>query len=52
FARIHRSCIVNTNRITRIELFGKDKYNVWLKNGDKLRASIGGYKLLKERLRL
>jgi DNA-binding LytR/AlgR family response regulator len=52
FARIHRSCIVNTNRVTRIELFGKDKYNVWLKNGEKLRASIGGYKLLKERLGL
>ncbi|KAA6344007.1 hypothetical protein EZS27_008337 [termite gut metagenome] len=52
FARIHRSCIVNTNRVTRIELFGKDKYNVWLKNGEKLRASSGGYKLLKERLGL
>jgi hypothetical protein len=52
FVRIHRSCIVNSNRITRIELFGKDKYNVWLKNGEKLRASIGGYKLLKEKLRL
>ncbi|KAA6346819.1 hypothetical protein EZS27_005669 [termite gut metagenome] len=52
FVRIHRSCIVNTNRVTRIELFGKDRYNVWLKNGEKLRASIGGYKLLKERLGL
>jgi DNA-binding LytR/AlgR family response regulator len=52
FARIHRSYIINTNHITRIELFGKDKYNVWLKNGEKLRASSTGYKLLKERLRL
>jgi hypothetical protein len=52
FARIHRSHIINTNHITRIELFGKDKYNVWLKNGEKLRASSTGYKLLKERLRL
>jgi hypothetical protein len=50
FTRIHRSCIVNTNQVTRIELFGKDKYNVWLKNGVKVRASMNGYKLLRERL--
>jgi hypothetical protein len=52
FARIHRSYIINMNHITRIELFGKDKYNVWLKNGEKLRASSTGYKLLKERIKL
>ncbi|KAA6315582.1 Sensory transduction protein LytR [termite gut metagenome] len=50
FARIHRSYIINTNQVTRIELFGKDKYNVWLKNGTKVRASISGYRVLKSKL--
>ncbi|KAA6350083.1 Transcriptional regulatory protein NatR [termite gut metagenome] len=52
FVRIHRSYIINTNHTTRIELFSKEKYSVWLKSGEKLRASSTGYKLLKERLRL
>lgn len=52
FVRIHRSCIVNTDQVVRIELSGKDKYNVWLKNGIKLHAGTSGYKLLKERLKL
>lgn len=52
FVRIHRSAIVNTNHILRVELFGKENYQVKLKNGISLRASIAGYKLLKERLAL
>lgn len=52
FVRIHRSSIVNTNYILRVELFGKDSYQVRLKNGTSLRASHSGYKLLKERLNL
>ncbi|MDR0538655.1 MAG: LytTR family transcriptional regulator DNA-binding domain-containing protein [Tannerellaceae bacterium] len=52
FVRIHRSTIVNTEQILRVELFGKDNYNVRLKNGDNLRASLAGYRLLKERLNL
>ena len=52
FVRIHRSCIVNTEQILRVELFGKENYQVRLKNGVCLRASNGGYKLLKERLSL
>jgi DNA-binding LytR/AlgR family response regulator len=52
FVRIHRSTIVNTNQIMRVELFGKESYSVRLKNGSSLRASIAGYKLLKERLNL
>lgn len=52
FVRIHRSCIVNTEQILRVELFGKENYQVRLKNGVCLRASSGGYKLLKERLSL
>lgn len=52
FVRIHRSCIVNIRQIARIELSGKDVYTIRLKNGDCLRASVTGYKLLKERLSL
>lgn len=52
FIRIHRSCIVNCGYIARIELFGKDSWQVRLKTGVSLRASAGGYKLLKERLSL
>ena len=46
------SCIVNTEQILRVELFGKENYQVRLKNGVCLRASNAGYKLLKERLSL
>lgn len=52
FVRIHRSCIVNMEQILRIELFGKENYQIRLKNGICLRASLSGYKLLKERLSL
>ena len=52
FVRIHRSTIVNTDYILRIELFEKTSYNVRLKNGVNLRASLTGYRLLKERLDL
>ncbi len=50
FARIHRSTIVNITQISRVELFGKETYQVLLKNGVKLRVSLTGYRLLKERL--
>lgn len=52
FVRIHRSTIVNTGYIMRVELFGKESYCVRLKSGVSLRASGAGYKLLKERLNL
>jgi hypothetical protein len=52
FVRIHRSCIVNSEKIARAELFGKESYNIYLKNGTCLKASATGYKLLKERLLL
>jgi hypothetical protein len=52
FVRIHRSTIVNTNHIFRVELFGKDNYVVKLKNGASLKASSTGYRLLRERLAL
>lgn len=52
FVRIHRSCIVNVEQIVRVELFGKENYQVRLKNGISLRASLSGYKVLKKRLSL
>ncbi len=52
FVRIHRSSIVNIDSIARVELFGKENYNVRLKNGTVLKASVGGYRLLKMRLNL
>ncbi|MGM9796361.1 MAG: LytTR family DNA-binding domain-containing protein [Parabacteroides sp.] len=52
FVRIHRSTIVHTAQIARIELFGKETYQIRLKNGVTLRASNSGYKLLKEKLAL
>lgn len=52
FIRIHRSCIVNAEQIARVELFGKENYQVRLKNGINLKASMSGYRLLKERLQL
>lgn len=48
FVRIHRSTIVNVTCISRVELFGKETYQVLLKNGAKLRVSLSGYRLLKE----
>ncbi len=52
FIRIHRSYIVNTSSIVRIELFGKQTYQVRLKDNTCLRISSNGYKLLKDKLML
>lgn len=50
FVRIHRSSIVNVTQISRLELFGKESYQLILKNGAKLRVSLSGYRLLRQRL--
>lgn len=52
FVRVHRSFIVNTDRIARVELAGKENYTIKLKNGVAIRASAAGYKLLRQRLSL
>lgn len=52
FVRIHRSAIVQIKQISRLELFGKESYQLFLKNGQKLKISNSGYRLLKERLNL
>ena len=50
FVRVHRSTIVNVTQISRVELFGKETYQLLLKTGVKLKVSLSGYRLLKERL--
>lgn len=52
FVRIHRSYIVNVDCVAKIELYNKDSYMVHLKNGENLKASSNGYKLLKQTVRL
>lgn len=52
FVRIHRSTIVNSYFIARIELFEKQSYRLRLKNGLYIKVSTAGYKLLKEQLKL
>lgn len=48
FVRIHRSYIVNTQLITRIEAYEKDSHLVLLNTGAKLQVSKSGYSKLKE----
>ena len=48
FVRIHRSTIVNVNEVLKIELYEKESYRIHLKNGKILKASLPGYKALKE----
>jgi hypothetical protein len=52
FVRIHRSFIINIEWIAKIELFEKETYKVQLKNGNSLKASSAGYKLLKQKMQL
>ncbi len=52
YIRIHRSCIVHADCISKIELYEKQNYRITLKTGQKLRASATGYKLLKAALKL
>ena len=52
FVRIHRSYIVNIDAISSVQLYEKQNYMVGLKSGLQLKASIAGYKRLKECLRV
>jgi len=52
FLRVHRSCIVNTTAISRIELYEKQNQQLLLSNGDKIRTSLNGYKNLKKVLNI
>ena len=52
FVRIHRSYIVNVDQVAKIALYEKDKFHVHLKNNTILKASLSGYKALKEVVKL
>jgi two-component system LytT family response regulator len=47
FVRVHRSCIMNLQELTRIEPLAKDSYLALLKNGTKIPLSQTGYAKLK-----
>src|SRR5258706_14341740 len=47
FLRIHRSYIVNLERVTKIEPYSKDQYVVVLVNGQQLPVSRTGYARLR-----
>jgi two-component system LytT family response regulator len=50
FVRVHRSFVVNLERVTRIEPYGKDSRVAILSNGPRLPVSRAGYGRLKELL--
>lgn len=50
FVRIHRSYIVNLERVVRIEPYGKDSRIAILSDGNRLPVSRAGYARLKELL--
>jgi len=47
FVRIHRSYIVNLERVTRLEPYGKDSHIAILGDGSRLPVSRSGYARLK-----
>jgi Response regulator of the LytR/AlgR family len=50
FLRVHRSYIVNTQKIMRIERYSQQSMMLTLRNNEKLKVSTAGYKLLKAKL--
>jgi two-component system LytT family response regulator len=48
FVRVHRSYIVNLERVTRLEPYGKDSHVVILSDGSRLPVSRAGLARLKE----
>jgi len=51
FIRIHRSHMVNTKMIEKLELYEKDSYLLTLKNGKQLPVSRSGHSKLKKVLK-
>ena len=48
FVRIHRSCVLNLERLARLELYAKDSRVAILKDGKELPVSRAGYARLRE----
>lgn len=51
FVRVHRSYIVNLSNIVKLERYG-NLYQISLRNGENIKVSANGYKLLKASMRL
>ncbi|PLX14883.1 MAG: DNA-binding response regulator [Salinivirgaceae bacterium] len=49
FMRVHRSHIINTQKVVNIELYGKQQYQIKLKNNLDVKTSKSGYKKIKEK---
>jgi two-component system LytT family response regulator len=47
FVRVHRSFVLNVERIARIEPYAKDSWQVFLSNGSHLPMSRSGYQRLR-----
>ena len=52
FVRVHRSYIINTQLITRIDAYEKDSHLALLSSGARVPVSKNGYAKLKEVLGL
>jgi two-component system LytT family response regulator len=50
FVRVHRSYLINIDRLTRVELYAKDSRIAILADGSKLPVSRSGYQRLQELL--
>ncbi|HPF93312.1 MAG TPA: LytTR family DNA-binding domain-containing protein [Tenuifilaceae bacterium] len=50
FVRVHRSYIANVLEIDKLEPYEKDSYIATIKNGETIKVSASGYKLLREQL--
>ncbi len=51
FFRVHRSYIVNLERVKQMELFEKDTYRITMNDGGKIPVSRSGYTKIKELLK-
>jgi hypothetical protein len=52
FVRVHRTAIVNIEKISHIELYEKQSQLLTMKNGQRIKASPTGYKILRNKLKL
>jgi two-component system LytT family response regulator len=50
FVRVHRSYLVNIDRLARVELYAKDSRIAILSDGAKLPVSRSGYQRLQQLL--
>jgi two-component system LytT family response regulator len=50
FVRVHRSYVLNVERLARLELYAKDSYVAVLRDGRQIPVSRAGHARLKELL--